>query len=56
MTNEEQDMAVKQAINNFEVWNRETHCFAKDTRMYYEIQDIVKDAVKIGLGAARRCP
>jgi len=50
------DIAIEQAINNFDRWNKATGYFAEHTTYYYECESVIEDAVKIGIMAALNIP
>lgn len=52
MTKGSVEKAERLALNEFDKWNDVTGCFQDDTGYYYEIQDVIKDAVNIGIQMA----
>jgi hypothetical protein len=46
------DYAIRQALNNFDRWNDVAGKIPKFCGYYYEAQECIRDAVKIGIMAA----
>lgn len=48
MTKGELDFAIRKALNRFDEWNDVTGFVPMWCSVYYEVQGIIEDAVKIG--------
>jgi hypothetical protein len=48
MTKGELDFAIRKALNLFDIWNDVSCQFIKGEGYYYEMQGVIKDAVKLG--------
>lgn len=46
------EKAERLALNEFDKWNDVTGVFGQDTGYYYEITELIKDAVHVGIQMA----
>jgi hypothetical protein len=46
------EYAIRQALNNFDEWNEATGVIPEFCGYYYEAQECIRDAVRIGIMAA----